>query len=381
MTGNFLFNSISSLLSAFLFFTSCNGQVKTDTSSQNVGKPTTTSMTSESPKMVKKQGIYSHMTHTGPHTDSLVSISSIIEDKKGNIWATTTGEGVYCYNGKTFTNFTVNDGLITNDVYYVMEDKDGNLWFATTNGVSRFNGKDFTNFPFSVIKGNSPTIGFETNAPNTYTEVWSILQDKKGNIWFGTTNGVYCYNGTSFTDVLTLGTLTSPLKSDIPTLRAVPAIIEDDKGNIWFTSWTEGLCRFDGKFINSFKTEGLLNNDKLLQTENGDIWIGNRGNGVYRYNGESFDKLFTDKAITEMKKDANGNIWFFAFDRKNNLREIMLYNPSTNKTVLYFPTYKEFGNNIITSIAIDKLGNVWFGTSKMTLSKYDGKTFITFVSE
>jgi len=376
MTGNFLLNSISSLLSVFLFFNSCSGQVKTGAPANNVDKPTT----SKPPKMIKKQGAYSHMTHTGTHTDTLVSISSIIEDTKGNIWVATTGEGVYCYNGKDFTNFTTNEGLITNDVYSIMEDKDGHLWFGTTNGVSVYNGKDFSNFPFSVIAGN-PTVGVETNVPNPYTEVWSMLQDKKGKIWLGTTNGVYCYDGTSFTDVLTLGTLKSSLKSDIPSIRAVPAIIEDNEGNIWFTSWFEGLCRFDGKYITNFKAEGLFNNDGLLQDKNGDIWIVERGNGVSRYNGRTFEKLFSDIIITEMEKDKSGNIWFSTFDRKNNSGGIMLYNPSINKTILDFTTKEELGNNNVSSIAIDKLGNVWFGTSKMTLSKYDGKTFTTFVSE
>ncbi|MBX3163362.1 MAG: hypothetical protein KF900_02685 [Bacteroidetes bacterium] len=353
--------------------------MKTQVPTNNSNEQKTTS--NELPKMIKKQGTYSYMTHTGPHSNTLGGISTIVEDMKGNIWVATAGEGVYCYNGKTFINFTANDGLITNDVYSIMEDKEGNLWFGTTNGVSVYNGASFTNYPFSAIRGNSPAIGFETNAPNGYTEVWSMLQDNKGKIWLGTTNGVYCYNGTTFTNILTLGTLTSPLKSDVPSIRAVPAIIEDKEGNIWFTSWFEGLCRFDGRFISSFKKEGLTNNDELLQGSNGDIWIGNRGNGVSRYNGKNFERLFTNMLMTDIKEDGKGNIWFATFDRKNNSGDIICYNPSTNETISQFAVKEKIGGNSISSIAIDKTGNVWFGTNKMTLSKYDGKTFTNFLSE
>lgn len=359
--------------SVFLFFTSCNGQVKTNEPANYENEANT----SDPPKLIKKQGTYSYMTHTGPHSDTLVSISNILEDTKGNIWVATSGEGVYCYNGKTFTNFTANDGLIANDVYVMIEDKDGNLWFGTTNGVSRYNGTSFTNYPFSVIRGNSPIIGTETNVPNAYTEVWSMLQDKNGNIWLGTTNGVFCYNGTTFTNILTLGSITSPLKSDVPSFRAVTDIIEDKEGNIWFTSWFEGLCRFDGKYITSFKSEGLSNNDGLLQDKNENIWIGNRGNGVYRYNGKTFEKLFSEMLISDIKEDHTGNIWFAMFDRKNNSGEIVHYNPSTNETISQFKT----GNKSVSCIAIDKSGNVWFGSNKMTLNKYDGKTSTNFLSE
>lgn len=373
----YYFNQIQAFLFMLLitFFTSCNGQVKTNTPIQISNEQKNTS--NELPKMTKKQGTYSHMTHTGLHSDTLVSISNILEDIKGNIWVTTSGEGVYCYNGKTFTNFTIKEGLITNDVYSIIEDKAGNLWFGTTNGVSRYNGTSFTNYPFSVIRGNSPIISTETNVPNSYTEVWSILQDSKGNIWLGTTNGVYCYSGSDFTNILTLGNITSPLKSDVLSFRAVTDIIEDKEGNIWFTSWFEGLCRFDGKYITSFKNEGLSNNDGLLQDKNGNIWIGNRGNGMYRYNGKNFDKLFSEMLIADIKEDNKGNIWIATFDRKNNSGEIVHYNPSTNEPISQF----KIDNKRVSCIAIDKLGNVWFGSNKMTLNRYDGKTITRFVSE
>jgi ligand-binding sensor domain-containing protein len=378
MTENILLNPILSLLSVFLFFTSCNGQVKTDTHTNKVGEPTT--MTSEpSTKMIKKQGTYSFMTHNGPHSDTSVSISAIVEDKKGNIWVATMGEGVYRFNGKTFTNFTATDGLMTNVVYSIMEDKDSNLWFGTTNGVSRYNGKSFTGYPFSAIKGNS----IQTNTPTLYTEVPSMLQDKNGKIWLGTTNGVYCYNGATFTNILKLGTITSKLNSDKSDFFAVPSIIEDKEGNIWFTSWSEGLCRFDGTTITIFKSEGhLLSNKGLLQDKNGDIWIAERGyGGVSRYNGKTFMKLFPDLLITDIKEDSKGNIWFATFDRKNNSGGMVCYNPLTNETLSKITVKEKFERNSVTCITIDKSGNVWFGTDKMMLSKYDGKTFTNFSSE
>lgn len=373
MTRNFSISPFTLFFSVFLFFTSCNGQVKTN----QPAKYDSVTNTSEPPKMIKKQGTYSYMTHTGPHSDILVSISNILEDTKGNIWVATSGEGVYCYNGKTFTNFTTTDGLITNDVYSIIEDKDGNLWFGTTNGVSRYNGTSFTNYPFSVIRDNSPIIGTETNVPSSDTEVWSMFQDNKGNIWLGTTNGVYRFDGSNFTNILTLGSIPSPLKADVPSFRAVTDIIEDREGNIWFTSWFEGLCRFDGKYITNFKNDGLTNNDGLLQDKNGNIWIGNRGNGVYRYNGNAFEKLFSEKLIADIKEDNIGNIWFATFDRKNDLGEIVHYNPFTNETISQLKT----GNKSVPCITIDKLGNIWFGSADMTLSKYDGITIANFLSE
>lgn len=365
-------NQIFFLLSISLFFTSCNGQVKANTETQSKDEQNT--IPNELPKMIKTQGHYSFMAYNGPHSDINVNISSIIEDTKGNIWIATMGEGVYRFNGKTFANFTATDGLMTNVVFSIIEDKDGNIWFGTSNGVSRYNGKAFTSYPFSVINSN------QTNDSNPRTEVPSMLQDKKGKIWLGTTNGVYCYNGSTFTNILKLGTLSSKLNSDISGFISVPSIIQDKDGNIWFTSWSEGLCRFDGTTITFFKSEGhLLSNNGLLQDKNGDIWIAERGyGGVSRYNGKTFKKLFTDLLITDIKEDRKGNILFATFDRKKKSGSIVCYNPTTDETISQFTVAEENGNNNISCFAIDKSGNIWFGTDKMTLNKYDGKTFTTF---
>jgi len=84
------------------------------------------------------------------------SIIAILEDKNGIFWMGTDEGGVFSYDarlneevgqGKTLKNYTTTDGLINNSVRSILEDKDGNLWFGTRSfGLSRFDGKTFTTF-------------------------------------------------------------------------------------------------------------------------------------------------------------------------------------------------------------------------------------------
>jgi ligand-binding sensor domain-containing protein len=54
-----------------------------------------------------------------------------LEDKKGNIWLSTDKNGVFSYDGKTFKNFTIKDGLVNDSVKSILEDKNGNVLFGT----------------------------------------------------------------------------------------------------------------------------------------------------------------------------------------------------------------------------------------------------------
>ncbi len=75
------------------------------------------------------------------------NIRSIFQDSKGNYWYGTNAAGVYRYDGKTLTQYTVSDGLSDNQVQSIQEDEMGNLWFGTgLFGVSKFDGKTFTTF-------------------------------------------------------------------------------------------------------------------------------------------------------------------------------------------------------------------------------------------
>ena len=95
---------------------------------------------------------------------------SLYQDRSGNIWAGTLGDGVIRYNGKTARVFTTDDGLADDQVWDVFEDRDGVIWFATWGGgISRYDGTDFQ------------TIDSSSGLTDNF--VRRILQDQNGVLW------------------------------------------------------------------------------------------------------------------------------------------------------------------------------------------------------
>ncbi len=147
MTKHFLNKPIYSLLLVLIFLTSCNGQTKTlpQTDSPSELKASLKGQ----PKLTKTQG-----------SNKYQNVDCGLQDKQGNIWFGTTGEGVYRFDGKLFTQFTMKDGLSSNCVWSILEDKTGNIWFGTSNGICRSYGNKIVNVPISfyirpVITDNS----------------------------------------------------------------------------------------------------------------------------------------------------------------------------------------------------------------------------------
>ncbi|MBI3233262.1 MAG: hypothetical protein HYZ42_04360, partial [Bacteroidetes bacterium] len=147
MTHYFSNKSIYSLLLVFIFLTSCKGQGKTET--QTYDTDGLISSFTGQPKLTKTQG-----------SNEYQSVRCAIQDRKGNIWFGTTAEGVYKYDGKLFTQFTMKEGLTSNCVWSILEDKTGNIWFGTGNGICRTEGNTIISIPINtnirpVITDNS----------------------------------------------------------------------------------------------------------------------------------------------------------------------------------------------------------------------------------
>jgi ligand-binding sensor domain-containing protein len=338
-------------LALTLVITPCNGQIKQDLSKEKASEPKITTeiqLNLLKPKGSQKGG----------------SIGSSLQDKKGNLWFGTS-EGLYKYDGKSFSLFTVNNGLNSNWVWCMLEDKDGRIWIGTEAGLCLYDGKTFTPIQIPLRKNLPPN-----KHRNTHT-VFSIMQDKSSKLWFATIDGVYIYDGKSFTPFIIKEGGGGFMSSN----HNVEYMLEDKRGDIWLGGRVnEGVFRYDGKTITNLK----VNEKKefnwawpALQDKQGNIWFSN-WTGAYRYDGKSFIKMddLSTGPVTRVIEDKKGNLWF-----GGGYRGICRYD---GKSFTCFTTKDGLIHNDVWSILEDKAGNLWIGTRNTGLSRYNGKTFANF---
>ena len=291
----------------------------------------------------------------------------IIQDRAGNLWIACYEGGVCKYDGRYFTNYRSAQGLSSDNVMSMLQDSKGNLWFGTEGkGLNKFDGKSFTHYGIKQGFSSSSTIG-------------SIIEDRKGNLWFGTGNdGIIKYNarlndpdsygdgqGKTFTHYTTKQGLVSD---------DVNRIIEDSKGDLWFGA-LGGISKFDGRSFSNYTTEqGLSNADitGLLEDRNGNLWISTNGAGISKYNGKTFEHYsegLCSNFINTVLEDRSGNLWFATLDKG-----VIKYD---GKSFTQFNTEHGLSNYRIYSLLEDKNGNIWIGTDD-GLCRYNGKTFTHF---
>ncbi len=260
-------------------------------------------------------------------------VGAIIQDGAGNILLGTTS-GICKYDGYKFTKYPLPDTL---SITCMLEDKDGNLWFGTSgNGIYRYNGKTLENF----LNSNKHEYNLRSN--NQF--ILDILQDRNGNLWFSSWNGggVWKYDGKSFKNFIPSAdyykanqdkrglsnTTQNPLNistnsafvpsQDYISDDMIFSMTEDNSGNIWFATRDHGICRYDGKIFTSIgRNEGFNSRGAtaILQMDDNSFWITTVDSGVWLYDGKTF-KNFTEKdglvnnAVMKVLKDEKDNLWF-----------------------------------------------------------------------
>ena len=253
------------------------------------------------------------------------AVRGIVEDTAGNVWFGTE-RGLTKYDpsaslktgSESFTNFTEKDGLINNDVWSIAIDRNGIIWIGTLQGVSRFNGEVFT--PFTIPEA----VPDYTRGVTSARIVHSIMEDSKGKMWFGTNGGAYIYDPAS-------GGLTNISEKDGLCNNAVNDILEDKNGNIWFATHHKGVCRLDGTSFTHITSEDRVYGTEawsLYEDKSGNIWFPVEQFGVYRYNGKSFTNFhkkegLASHAIQCIFEDKEGRLWvggwlgLFCYDGKS----------------------------------------------------------------
>lgn len=159
--------------------------------------------------------------------------TSIVKDENGMLWTSTYGNGVNYLNTKTSKSgnlrYSATDktSLSSDRVNSIFEDSKKNLWFATEDGLCKWN----------PTKRNFKRYGTANGFPSNF--MMSILEDAKAQFWISTTKGLVCFNPA--TEGLTVFTSANGLLNDQFNFSSA---YEDETGRMYFGS-AKGLISFD----------------------------------------------------------------------------------------------------------------------------------------
>ncbi len=233
-----------------------------------------------------------------------VTIKDIIEGKDGKIWFGHS-DGVSSIDKDIVTNYYESDGLISNDVWSIEADNQGNIWIGTIDGTSVFNGKNFAKFSLPEGKIDS-TVG--VSSPKI---VHNIFKDSKGKLWFSSNAGLFSYENNSLTNV----SENSGIKTNF-----INEIFEDKDAELW-VSTKDGLYLLKGKTAENI-TKGKIETGKgigsIAEDKDGNLWFVSDQHFLYTYDGEKlveFEKTENNKGpvIFEIFKDRDNRLWFVGF--------------------------------------------------------------------
>ena len=218
------------------------------------------------------------------------------ETRDGSLWVSTK-EGLFRGRDQQFTRFTEKDGLTFAVTRGVLEDRHGHLWVAD-NGVDCFDQGD--------IKPQKRLAHYDESRDLPSQTVMCLGQDHRGDLWFGSYNGVTRWRE---------GQLTSFTKNDGLPANLVTVVYEDVRGNLWFGTYG-GLCRFDGtRFIAEpdEKGESFDRVQCIFEDHEGNLWVGAK-DGLYQLKPRVFTSLtrqngLEDNNVMSVMEGRDGEIW------------------------------------------------------------------------
>ena len=271
----------------------------------------------------------------------------------------------------------------TSGIHSVLEDSKGNIWFGSYNeGLG--------------LLHDGKLQYFTTENGLSHNQVRNIYEDKNGIIWFECGKGLSTYNGKK----LTLYTERDYNSKNEWKLN---------DGDLWFKGneieaynkleGNPGVYQYDGKKL-SYRAlpvhtkPGHENHYSIstnfVQSKNGTVWFGSYG-AVIGYNGSDF-KVINDSLLglndktghfhaRSIMEDSKGNLWI-----ANNGIGVLKYD---GKKIINFTEQQKLkqkdtnGNSLdkVFSIGEDQLGNIWFGTAGSGIWRYDGKSVKNFSIE
>jgi signal transduction histidine kinase/ligand-binding sensor domain-containing protein len=223
-----------------------------------------------------------------------VEVTSMLNDRDGNLWVATDAKGVFRIHGNTVEHYGRTDGLSGDSVWALFEDREGIVWAGSTTGIDSFRDPRVTTFSAVEGLGRDLAAGILATSDGTVwvansgsldriknnsvssirrsnglpgDQVTSLLQDHAGNMWVGVDDGLYLFKDGRFRR------LPEP---DRQPLGMVVGLTEDVDENIWAecASKPRKLVRIrDFQIREVFSASQVPAGHNLAPDPNGGIWI------------------------------------------------------------------------------------------------------------
>jgi signal transduction histidine kinase/ligand-binding sensor domain-containing protein len=276
-------------------------------------------------------------------------IRSILPDSDGNFWLATSQSGIFRV-GKTagalpeIEQFSVADGLSSDSIWNIFEDREHNLWIGTQNGLNRLRADKFSTL--------TRRTGLLSNNINSLGVVGS-------EVFAGSVVGLNRVTATGAESLLHESILSLTAGTDGSLFAGTPhglTIVKDGRSQI--------------VQLNLQVTQIT----SVAQSSTGELWFYDQQVGLFRSQpGHVATKVnvpaIRNKTISVIQTDARGGVWFGL-----NTGEIVLYNGATFRT---FTSADHLPGGAPHAISVDTDGNAWIA-SERGLALYNGDRFVSW---
>lgn len=263
---------------------------------------------------------------------------------------------LYCLNallyGKvspfSFSSLKMEDGLSQLSVLKIYQDKRGFMWFATRNGLNRYDGNSFVVYKHS----NSDSLSLSGN------HITALAEDSLGNLWIGATNGL---NRLDLKTNRIVSYNNQASSSDSPIFRAWISSLHIDKQQRFWIGTNHGLYQYSYETDSFIQPDlnGELPRDQIMviyEAHNGNLLIGTLGNGLYifdkqlnllsHYSKNETSPSLTDNNISAIYEAPDGSLWIGT--RTAGVNRIDM---KTRKITCFNTQNGNLGNNSIRTIS------------------------------
>ncbi|MBI5215679.1 MAG: histidine kinase [Ignavibacteriae bacterium] len=306
-------------------------------------------------------------------------ISTIVEDKNGNLWFGTRGGGLMKYRDGKFFHYGKKDGLPSETIHAMCLSNDGGLWLGTEMvGICYWNNgfvrplqtvKKY-DWVFSIAEMRDKTLLFGLGAlckkpadkfsyyrvDSSRALVKAILEDTHGRRWIGTAEGLFFLQDEQMVPCMIPGA---------PTTQVVSALYEDKAGNIWLGTEGNGLYRYSNGKFDTFTMANGLSSDRILsfyEDREGNLWVGTRGGGLNRFRDLNIVSFSKSERLTE---EYAGSVFecrdgtMFVGIKDFGLDEIR-----DGKVINNYRFGETQMQNTVRAIHEDTHGTIWIGTNR-----------------